>query len=226
MKNIAFAIALASLSVSAHAAVISFEAPLNLETTEINQSLSLNQFNSTLGTLDSISIELFGQAISTASITNNAAQSQLFGFTSTLNLLFSGGPLAELIQLPLFATSTITGADPLGRIAIAAGATYALDPVDVSKSLMVGVTEANFGAFLGSGAITLNCESLVNNSNTGGGGNVSVTQATTAGCGAKVTYTYTESTPPTDPNPVPEPGSLALLGLGLMGLAGLRRKQR
>ena len=105
MKSTALAIAFASMSISANSAVISFEAPLNLETTEINQNLGLGMFNATLGTLDSISLELFGQAISTASIQNNARQPQRFGFTSTLSLLFSGSTLDEIVQLALFNTS-------------------------------------------------------------------------------------------------------------------------
>lgn len=224
MKNTALAIAFASMSLSANAAVISFEAPLNLETTEINQNLGLGMFNATLGTLASISLELFGQAISTASIQNNAAQAQSFGFTSTLSLLFSGSTLDQIVQLALFNTSTITGADGLGRIRINAGETYALGTVDVSKSVVLDVSAANFASFIGTETLNLNCESLVSNTQNGGGGNISVNQTTQAGCGAKVTYTYTEST--TTPNPVPEPGSLALLGLGLVGLAGLRRKTR
>lgn len=224
MKHTALAIAFATLGLSANAAVISFEAPLNLATTEINQNLSLGMFDSTLGTLESISLELLGQAISTASIQNNAAQAQNFGFTSTLNLVFSGGPLSEIIQLALFDTGTITGADGLGRILIEAGQTYELGTVDVGKSLVLSVDAANFAAFIGTDALSLNCESLVSNTQVGGGGNISVNQATQAGCGARVTYTYSDST--STANPVPEPGSLALLGLGLVGLAGLRRKTR
>lgn len=224
MKNTALALAFASLSLGANAAVISFDAPLILETTEINQNLSLGKFDGTLGTLDSISIELFGQAISSASIRNNAAQSQLFGFTSTLNLIFSGSPLDELVQLELFRTGALPGADGAGRIPIAASTTFDLGTVDVSKSLTVSIDAAHFESFIGTDAFELNCESSASNATTGGGGNVAVTQSTRAGCGAKVTYTYTEA--PREPNPVPEPGSLALLGLGLVGLAGLRRKTR
>ena len=50
MKRTAFA----ALGFNANAAVISFDAPLILETTEINQNLSLNKFDSRLDTLESV----------------------------------------------------------------------------------------------------------------------------------------------------------------------------
>ena len=224
MKKTAFAIALATLAVGANAAVISFEAPLNLQTTEINQNLGLSQFDSSLGTLSSVSIELFGQAISSASILNTAAQAQNFAFTSRLFLMFSGSAIDDLISLQLFDTGTIPGSNAAGMISIPPGEpAYDLGTVDVTDSVVLNIDAANFAAFIGSGALDLKCESLVSNTQTGGGGNITVRQETVAGCGATITYTYDDTTP--TPNPVPEPGSLALLGLGLLGLGALRRKQ-
>ncbi|MBL8457848.1 MAG: PEP-CTERM sorting domain-containing protein, partial [Zoogloea sp.] len=46
-------------------------------------------------------------------------------------------------------------------------------------------------------------------------------QTTTAGCGASIVYDFT----PTPPTRVPEPASMALVGLGMMGLAAIRRRK-
>ena len=210
MKKTAFAVVLAALGFSANAAVISFDAPLNLETTEINQNLSLNKFDSGLGTLDSITVEFFGRGVSSSSIKNTAANAQNFRFSSVLDLLFTG-PLLDNISIELFNTN--------GVVNIAANTTLDLGSVDISASSFLNVGSTSFANYIGADPVNFRCESLVSNFTGGGGGNVVVTQSTQAGCGAKVTYTYTAN------NPVPEPASLALLGLGLAGIAGLRRKK-
>ncbi len=216
MKKTAFALAFAALGLTqANAAVISFEAPLNLETTEINQTLLLDKFDSSLGTLESVTVEVFGRGVSDANIRNTAANAQNFRFTSVLDPIFSGA-LMDTISLELLQN---TG----GFVNIASGATLDLGKVNIADSRSLNVTATAFAGYIGSDKLSFGCDSFVTNTQSGGGGNVVVTQSTQAGCGAKVTYTYT-ATPP-NPNPVPEPGSLALLGLGLVGLGALRRKK-
>ena len=214
MKKTAFAVVLAALGFSAHAAVISFDAPLILETTEINQNLSLSKFDSGLGTLESVTVEFFGRGVSRATIRNSAVNPQNVRFSSVLDLLFTG-PLHDTISIELFNTNTFVN--------IASGNTLDLGWADFSESALLSVNATSFANYIGSDQLAFNCTSIVGQSTIGGGGNIAVTQSTQAGCGAKVTYTYSANTPA--PNPVPEPASLALLGLGLAGIAGLRRKK-
>ncbi len=75
--------------------------------------------------------------------------------------------------------------------------------------------------WIGSGNRLLSAEAF-GNSGTVGGGNLDTSVQTWANGTLTVVYDYTVPTPPVT---VPEPASMALVGLGMMGLAAVRRRK-
>lgn len=212
-------VAMASIGLSsAHATTISGGSfDFAEEVTEISQAGTLNLFDSSLGTLTAVEIEFRGTATTEITLTNKAQQAQRVSAASEINFFFDDGVGgATGVPDPAFVVATLD----TGFVTVPSMQTRDFGPEMSSGSwsdtLMDGAALAAFSA-PGGGTFDVGCDTISGLNVAGGGGNVDATQDTTAGCGASVSYVYDEAIP------MPVPAPIALIGLGLVGLAVRRR---
>jgi len=184
-------------NMKANALTESFTVSAADDFTDFTKTLSLSQFNTSLGTLTSVSLT-YGEDVLDSGSLSTGNKSLTYSFTGTSTLANS--------TLGISQTASVTETGTLG----AGGSTSISD----SKSNTGGPVTGPLAPFEGAGTINFTLTGT-GTSDLSGGGNVSDSVATEAGGFVKVTYNY---------NPIPEASTL--LGLGsMLGIGGLQLRR-
>lgn len=206
--------AAAFASASAMANTISYTSTLSSAPTDQDQALSFKQFNSSLGTLNSVTLS-FDTTISTS-----------VGFIA---------PTGSTVDVSLFAELFLTHPDtvtPLYYDSVTllnnhslttdAGGTASTSASAAISASGLTISASDFALFthVGAGTGYTYAPLYVMSTSSWDGDDGKVTFATYAAGTAKVTYDFTAA-----PVPEPETYGMMLLGLGLVGLVAKRKSR-
>ncbi len=205
---------------SAQAAVISFTDSYTDVLTELSgEQLRVSLFDSSLGTLTGVSVSLSVAIDSQGTVQNNGAGPEDFTVQTLVQSYDGTGvslptPLGDVVAMTPF--SLINAQDYTG---LASGASDTFGPGGASSGVIDLFTGLD-ASFVGAGDFGYDFTTLILTTFAGGGGNIAANVQTYTDGTLTVEYTYDAAS-----TPVPEPTSLFLMGLGLVGLAGIGRKK-
>jgi PEP-CTERM motif len=185
-----------------------------VQTELVNASITCGQFNPSVGTLSSITLEIDGQITGSIGLTNNATSAQTVQGTTSSNFDLGGSLAGFTFPTPLFVATFTTGSVTLNP-----GQTQTFSGLASSVQTVSNTQSSTFAPYTGTGSFNFFLNTLTGFQLLGGGGQVGSSQQTNANAKGIVTYTYNVA------SSTPEPGTLMLLGTGLVAVVIGRRRR-
>jgi hypothetical protein len=212
----AFAMAIVPSCLFASTLTFATTTPIPLTSTDWSESLSFPTFDTSLGTLTSVTLDLTGSLNTTITVGNISdlvgSPAPSSGTVNTQSVLTLRDPDNLLIPLPQLG---ILSPGQTYSLPADSGAPFSLDPQEATLSGSNTYTSSSLLAeFSGAGPIVLPASTSTTTILANKGGNTYSSQSTEAALTGTITYTYTRSVQ------APEPSALALVGVGLVGMAG------
>ncbi len=214
------ALAFTALTLPATAASLSYTDSVSLQRTNWSETLSVSQFDTSLGTLNFVTIALEGilagdsgaeSLEAGASVVTLNLRTLVTASTTALGTVASALPESSITQGLAAFDSVLDFAGPSG---------FRVNGQSATNTTTSVLTGSDMAEFIGTDTVDLTIDSLGLSFGFGAG---SVVQLfiTDAAANLTVTYDYTE-VPPIAPVPLPAGLPLLLVGLGALGLARKR----
>ncbi len=202
----------ALLASPAQAVTISFTDTLALQDVEISGTLSVPQFDPSLGTLTGVTFTITGAIASILGVTNSGTNTITGAATTTVDFNVS----SSVLSLPAMPDFSVVGSTGLVTLGVGESALF---PVTGMNSISDSVAPS--AAFIGGGTVDLDFMTTTSFGGSGFGGDIIISQATDAGIMFEIEYTF-------DAVAIPLPATAPLLAAaaGMFLFLGRRRARR